>query len=98
MPRNNSDSASAFHQVWKVQRESKIQAICIPSIAEIAPVYGRIAIHYVNVVVKELGGEAYLDRILTPEGSIEITQYCYNLVTHKITPVDMDLGDEDGDD
>eukprot|EP00957_Ditylum_brightwellii_P113581 8659846-Ditylum_brightwellii.AAC.1 len=68
MPRSKSDKAPAFHQVGKVHREAEIQAMSIPSLTELAPTYGRIAVHYVKAVVVERGGESYLDRIFTPEG------------------------------
>eukprot|EP00957_Ditylum_brightwellii_P146182 11130604-Ditylum_brightwellii.AAC.1 len=98
MPRGASDPAPAFHQVGKVFREAEIQALCIPDLMEIAPTYGRMAIHYVNAILTKLGGDSYLDRILTPEGRLEVTQYVYDLKTHKISTIHMDLGDKDDDD
>eukprot|EP00957_Ditylum_brightwellii_P211961 15366810-Ditylum_brightwellii.AAC.2 len=97
MPRGLADQAPAFHQVGKAYRESEIQALCIPSLVEIAPTYGRLAIHFVNSTLKALKGESYLDRILTPEARMEVTQYIYDLKTHEITAVDMEIEEEDDD-
>jgi hypothetical protein len=56
-----------------------------------------MAIHYVNAILTKLGGDSYLDRILSPEGRLEVTQYIYDLKTHEISTIHMDLGEDDED-
>eukprot|EP00957_Ditylum_brightwellii_P205697 15345014-Ditylum_brightwellii.AAC.1 len=45
-----------------------------------------------------LGGETYRDRLMTPEGAMEVAQYEYNLITHEIKPLNMELMDDDDED
>eukprot|EP00957_Ditylum_brightwellii_P014271 1074914-Ditylum_brightwellii.AAC.1 len=40
--------------------------------------------HYCYTRLKKLGGKDYIDRILTPEASVEVSQFEYNLTTHAV--------------
>eukprot|EP00957_Ditylum_brightwellii_P105795 8068264-Ditylum_brightwellii.AAC.1 len=38
--------------------------------------------HYCCAKLKELGGDNYINRILTPVAVVEVGQFEYNLITH----------------
>jgi hypothetical protein len=94
MPRNNTDKLPAFFQIGKVTKEKEIHAICIPALSSIAAAYGRKAVHYLAAKLEEIGGKAYLDRILTPEAVVEISQYKYDLTNHEVKPIDIEIPDD----
>eukprot|EP00957_Ditylum_brightwellii_P015764 1187709-Ditylum_brightwellii.AAC.1 len=93
MPQSATDLLPSFFQVGKLARERVIQAMCIPSLSSIAAAYGRKLVHYLAATVENLGGKAYLDRVLTLEAAVKIAQYKYDSATHEVKPIDMQLPD-----
>jgi hypothetical protein len=95
MPWNASDSRPAFHQLGKVEKHNEIHGLCIPALAEEVPDFAKRVIHFVNAKILELGAGSILDRVLTPEAALEVSHHVYNMSTHKVSPIDMDLPDFD---
>ena len=62
-----------------------------------APIYANKNAHSINAKLRIMCADAYLERILTPEAVLEVSQYEYNMKTHKITPIDMEMPDCVGD-
>eukprot|EP00957_Ditylum_brightwellii_P020000 1509625-Ditylum_brightwellii.AAC.1 len=75
MPRSVSSSQPASLLSGWVRRENTVQGMCIPSLANIAPTYARMAVHYVVACIKKLKGEDLLSRVITKEASVESQQF-----------------------
>eukprot|EP00957_Ditylum_brightwellii_P164595 12531890-Ditylum_brightwellii.AAC.1 len=98
MPQLTTNRKSAFFQVGKVIKESKIQAMTIPSYSSLAAQFGRRALYHFAAIITKAGGALFLSRVITPEGTTELTQYEYDLETHKVKLIDMDNPDDDAED
>eukprot|EP00957_Ditylum_brightwellii_P206109 15346867-Ditylum_brightwellii.AAC.1 len=98
MPHNASDSRSAFHQLGKMEKHSKIHGLFIPALAEEAPDFAKRVIHFVNAKILELGAGSILDFVLTPKAALEVSQHVYNMSTHKVSPIDLELPNFDNTD
>eukprot|EP00957_Ditylum_brightwellii_P026352 1993753-Ditylum_brightwellii.AAC.1 len=73
MPQSTTNNKPAFFQVGKVIKESKIQAMTTPSYSSLAAQFGRRALHYFAVIITKAGGASFLSRVITPEGTTELT-------------------------
>eukprot|EP00957_Ditylum_brightwellii_P052277 3964897-Ditylum_brightwellii.AAC.1 len=93
MPRSVSSSQPAFFQVGVVKRDNTVQEMCIPSLANIAPTYARMSVHYVVACIKKLRGEDLLSRLITKEASVESQQFEYDLNTHTVKAIGIKLPD-----
>eukprot|EP00957_Ditylum_brightwellii_P135287 10315972-Ditylum_brightwellii.AAC.1 len=55
--------------------------------------------HYCYARLKKLGGKVYIDRILTPEVSVKVSQFEYNLTTYaavsKVRKISQPSGNDD---
>jgi hypothetical protein len=97
MPRDGNNPESAFFQLGQTDKETEIKGLCIPALTKMAPIYAKKMAHFINAKLRTMCADAYLERILTPEAVLEVSQYEYNMKTHKITPIDMEMPDCDGD-
>eukprot|EP00957_Ditylum_brightwellii_P101614 7744460-Ditylum_brightwellii.AAC.1 len=70
----------------------------IPRYSSFAAQFGCRALHYFVAIITKAGGASFLSRVITPEGTIELTQYKYDLETHKVKLIDMDIPDDDTED
>eukprot|EP00957_Ditylum_brightwellii_P103744 7903096-Ditylum_brightwellii.AAC.1 len=75
MPRSNKDIDPAFFQIGTTGKDSIVQGMFIPSLANKAATYMKIAVHYVSVYLKNMRANDLLTRIMTEEAAIEIHQY-----------------------
>ena len=71
--------------------------MCIPDISGVAPGYGRKVAHYVAEILSVVGGEGYFDRLLDSNVTMEINPYKYDLKTHTIHSLEVDLLEYYGD-
>eukprot|EP00957_Ditylum_brightwellii_P169048 12867196-Ditylum_brightwellii.AAC.1 len=98
MPQSTTNSKPAFFQVGKVIKEIKIQAMTIPSYSSLAAQFGRRRLHYFVAIITKTGGASFLSTVITPEGTTKLTHYEYNLETHKVNLIDIDIPDDDTED
>eukprot|EP00957_Ditylum_brightwellii_P166383 12665715-Ditylum_brightwellii.AAC.1 len=87
MPRGGNTEESAFFQVGITRKENTIQGMCIPSLANLAPTYARMAVHYVVACLKKIKGEDLLFRVITEEASFESQQFVYDLKSHTVKAI-----------
>eukprot|EP00957_Ditylum_brightwellii_P023898 1801916-Ditylum_brightwellii.AAC.1 len=59
MPRGSNTKESAFFQVGITRKENTIQGMCVPSLANLAPTYARMAVHYVVACLKKSKERTY---------------------------------------
>eukprot|EP00957_Ditylum_brightwellii_P131599 10035915-Ditylum_brightwellii.AAC.1 len=91
MPRSNKDDTPAFHQLGKVEKQSEIHGICIPSLRDNVPKYAKRVIHYAYAQLVAMGVESYADRVLSPEAILEAYQHMYDMATHKVVAKDIEV-------
>eukprot|EP00957_Ditylum_brightwellii_P195730 14912309-Ditylum_brightwellii.AAC.1 len=72
MPRSGKDINPAFFQFGTTRKESTVQGMCIPSLANRAATYGKIAVQYVSKYLKNMRANDLLPRIITKEAAAEI--------------------------
>eukprot|EP00957_Ditylum_brightwellii_P124712 9505502-Ditylum_brightwellii.AAC.1 len=70
----------------------------IPSYSSLAAQFGCRALHYFVAIIAKAEGASFLSRVITPEGTTELTQYKYDLETHKVKLIDIDIPDDDAED
>eukprot|EP00957_Ditylum_brightwellii_P162182 12348967-Ditylum_brightwellii.AAC.1 len=93
MPRSEDNKESAFFQVRHTDNELEIKGLCIPALAKKAPECAKRVTHFINAKLKALHTDHYIERVFTPEAKLEVSQYDYNLNTHKITTKDVEMLD-----
>eukprot|EP00957_Ditylum_brightwellii_P134899 10284871-Ditylum_brightwellii.AAC.1 len=70
----------------------------IPSYSSLAVYLGCRALNYVAAVITKAGSASILSRVITPEGTTELTQYKYDLETYNVKLIDMDILDDNAED
>eukprot|EP00957_Ditylum_brightwellii_P165707 12615153-Ditylum_brightwellii.AAC.1 len=70
----------------------------IPSYSSLAVQFGRRAQHYFTAIITKAGCASFLSTVITPEGTTELAQYEYDLETHKVKLIDMNIPDDDTED
>eukprot|EP00957_Ditylum_brightwellii_P014280 1075269-Ditylum_brightwellii.AAC.1 len=93
MPRSENNKESAFFQVGSTDEELEIKGLCIPALTKEVPEYTKRVTHFINAKLKAIHTDQYIKRVLTLEAILEVSQYNYNLKTHKITPKDVEMPD-----
>eukprot|EP00957_Ditylum_brightwellii_P006761 513170-Ditylum_brightwellii.AAC.1 len=95
MLKSTTNRKPALFQVGKVIKESNIQAMTIPSHSSIAAQSECRALHYFAAIITKAGGASFLSKVITLEGTTKLTQYEYDLETHKVKLIDMNIPDDD---
>eukprot|EP00957_Ditylum_brightwellii_P117394 8953894-Ditylum_brightwellii.AAC.1 len=97
MPRDGNNPEPAVFQLGQIDKETEVKGLCTPALTRMASIYTKKMAHFINAKLRIMCADAYLERILTPEAVLGVSQYEYNIKTHKITTINMEIPDCDGD-